>query len=669
MLNQHVKGIFKILKETSWLIVLLLFVHFYGLSAANVSLEQVKQMVLSFQNRQPKILNPNEFTIGSIEYQNLIDNKEGIYVVHLEPQGFVLVTNSTSLPPILAFSNSNPFVGLAVTKDLLRTIVKNWEKIVKRNSQWYKFNQEQWALSTVFQFPKTNVDTTYYFPTPIWGQGSTNGVYIFNYYTPNHWSAGCVATAMAEVLAYYRWPPVGTSSHCYTENDAGQLCADYASTYYDWPNTLFKYEGVPTTTAQRQAAGLLTLHTAISVNMDFSANGSTANVSNAPAAFHNYFRLSGHYKSSNTSGFWDEMINNMKDERPVILAIHRSDGLGHAVVVDGYSELNGLFHLNMGWNGNDNGWYDIAGTWNAGGYNSVDGASKGLIPNPMILSNVEQLSDTTFILRWRVSPKLKAQYFELQQARSSSGPWETLNSTIFDTLYVVQVPTIGNYYYRVRARRDDIWWDWSAVQKISLGGPRYLTFNVNMTYQTLAETDSVVLRGNLPPLQGSINSRALQDTAGTGIYSITLPFDIDYAGKQLLYRFAIARSNGTQLESFNRSYVIGYAQYQNLDTVYFDDYTFLEDSPTIAQKIGVLGNYPNPFNPCTTIFYSLSKAGHVRLEIYNVAGEKICLLIDELQTPGKHVLKFNGQNLAAGIYWYHLHVDQDSKVGKMVLLK
>ncbi len=651
-----------------WLIVTAL--GFSSALAKAVDRHQAAQMVQRFLQSESSFPKSGEFRLRELQKIGGQPGQDSLYLARLSPVGFVLLPADDRLSPILGYSFRNTFSGNEPLRALLaRRIRAEWQA-VNANPSLAMQNQSEWqADRTNVSLNKASGDSVYYFPTPVWGQGNANGVYVFNYYTPNHWSAGCVATAMAEVLAYYQWPIVGTNRHCYTENDAGQLCVDYSSAYYDWPNILFKYEGERTTSTQRRAAGLLTYHAAVSVNMDFSANGSTANVSNTPAAFHNYFRLSGHYKRVTDSGFWDELINNMKDHRPAILAIHRSDGLGHAIVADGYSERNQFFHLNMGWNGSDNGWYDISGTWNAGGYNAVDGASKGLLPNPMICSQVEQLADTVFVLRWRVSPKLRAQYFELQQAPSATGPWQTLNSAISDTFFTVHVSTIGNYYYRVRARQDNIWWDWSATQKIALGGPRYLTFNVNMNFQTLSLGDSVVLRGNIPPLQGSKNSPALHDTTGDGIYSITLPFDLDYVGQELLYRFAIAGANGTKMESFNRTYVIGYARYQNLDTVYFDDYTALRPDERLPGNLELLGNFPNPFNPETVIRYKLQQRTRVKLVISDLLGRTVRVLVDRVQNPGEHAVRFQAQNLSSGIYVYRLFAGSQVRTAKMLLLR
>ncbi|HIH18449.1 TPA: T9SS type A sorting domain-containing protein [Candidatus Micrarchaeota archaeon] len=82
-------------------------------------------------------------------------------------------------------------------------------------------------------------------------------------------------------------------------------------------------------------------------------------------------------------------------------------------------------------------------------------------------------------------------------------------------------------------------------------------------------------------------------------------------------------------------------------------------------------NYPNPFNPVTTIPFKLQKEAHVKIEVFNVAGEKVATLVDRTQMPGgEHKVQFDASRLPSGVYIYSLTVDgtsADSK--KMVLLK
>lgn len=80
-------------------------------------------------------------------------------------------------------------------------------------------------------------------------------------------------------------------------------------------------------------------------------------------------------------------------------------------------------------------------------------------------------------------------------------------------------------------------------------------------------------------------------------------------------------------------------------------------------------NFPNPFNPATTIRYSVPKAGMVSLKIYNVLGQEVATLINQRQVAGSYGVAFNASRLASGVYFYRLTAGSFSSVKKMLLLK
>ena len=80
-------------------------------------------------------------------------------------------------------------------------------------------------------------------------------------------------------------------------------------------------------------------------------------------------------------------------------------------------------------------------------------------------------------------------------------------------------------------------------------------------------------------------------------------------------------------------------------------------------------NYPNPFNPTTTIQYMLPNNGQVTLRVYNILGQLVRTLVNEVEPAGTHSVQFNGSNLASGVYMYRLESGSMSSVSRMVLLK
>lgn len=80
-------------------------------------------------------------------------------------------------------------------------------------------------------------------------------------------------------------------------------------------------------------------------------------------------------------------------------------------------------------------------------------------------------------------------------------------------------------------------------------------------------------------------------------------------------------------------------------------------------------NYPNPFNPVTTINYSLPAENLVRITIYNLLGEKVSQLVNEVKPAGFHSVEFNSTNFPSGLYLYKLETENFNSVKKMIILK
>ncbi len=80
-------------------------------------------------------------------------------------------------------------------------------------------------------------------------------------------------------------------------------------------------------------------------------------------------------------------------------------------------------------------------------------------------------------------------------------------------------------------------------------------------------------------------------------------------------------------------------------------------------------NYPNPFNPVTTISFTLQENTHVKLTVYDRLGREVRTLIDESKNAGTHTTEFNASGLPSGIYFYRIKTDSKTEVRKMILTK
>lgn len=89
----------------------------------------------------------------------------------------------------------------------------------------------------------------------------------------------------------------------------------------------------------------------------------------------------------------------------------------------------------------------------------------------------------------------------------------------------------------------------------------------------------------------------------------------------------------------------------------------------IAKEFKLYQNYPNPFNPSTNIEYTLPNAANVKIEVFNITGQKIKTLINRYENAGLHSVKFDAADLPSGIYFYRLISGQFENTKKMILLR
>ncbi len=100
----------------------------------------------------------------------------------------------------------------------------------------------------------------------------------------------------------------------------------------------------------------------------------------------------------------------------------------------------------------------------------------------------------------------------------------------------------------------------------------------------------------------------------------------------------------------------------------------MTDRVPLPEGFTLSQNYPNPFNPETVISYGLSEANHVKISIYNVIGQNVRTLVDELKPAGSYSVKWDGKNEAGnqvtnGVYFYRMEAGNFSSTRKLMLMK
>jgi hypothetical protein len=94
-----------------------------------------------------------------------------------------------------------------------------------------------------------------------------------------------------------------------------------------------------------------------------------------------------------------------------------------------------------------------------------------------------------------------------------------------------------------------------------------------------------------------------------------------------------------------------------------------KEQMTVPQLSALQQNYPNPFNPSTQIRYSVATSGHVSLKVFNVLGQEVASLVDEVQTAGSHEVRFDAAALPNGTYFCRMKSAGFEETQKMLLLK
>lgn len=293
------------------------------------------------------------------------------YVVKYDPTGFVVIAGEDRIEPVVVFSVKSGFRWDQPKLNFLRyflgkTMPEYWECLRAKEAEGVKVDvHPNWSYlrSELLQVKALN-EVSYEAPeqaifvllnTATWSQGDPyNERVVANNGNTAGIPTGCVATAMAIKMRFHEWPPTGSGSHSYTDNDGDvqySHSVNFGAQSYNW-------SAMPTgslTSANAHVANMM-YYCGVAVDMDYEAvGGSGAYVSNVEPAMDTYFRYHG--TVYRTSEHENRMIRSIKGELPVVIA-----GGGHACLCDGYRTTQSpYFHINAGWDGSCNGWYNLSG--------------------------------------------------------------------------------------------------------------------------------------------------------------------------------------------------------------------------------------------------------------------------------------------------------------------
>ncbi len=294
---------------------------------------------LSYNTRSESIINKLE----SKPHYNVYGNSES----------FVIVSRDDSFRPVLAYSDTK------YDPEKLPCGMEWWMERITNSMEQGKSA----VIISPIQIPAP-VD---FFCKAEWGQGAP-----YNLKCPtfdgNKAPTGCVATSMAQIMKYYNYPAQGKGSGYYQKGGSAGRVTEPTTSVYEWEKMLDKYKGVNNLSEeQSNAISTLLKEAGLASHMNYDETGSGAFETSAAYGFCNNFSYDSLAMRCYQRQFfedkeWMEMIySELSNKRPILyFGSTNSQGQnGHAFIFDGF-DSEGLIHVNWGWNGTGNGYYDIS---------------------------------------------------------------------------------------------------------------------------------------------------------------------------------------------------------------------------------------------------------------------------------------------------------------------
>jgi Peptidase C10 family/Spi protease inhibitor/Secretion system C-terminal sorting domain len=324
------------------------------------------------------------------------------YIVPLTDSGFVIISGSENITPVLAYScsgNVDSFSIPPAVQDQLHYYAQSaayYENVPTPVStsvaaSWRQLSEgDSLTAGISTSDKKTTIGPLL---QTAWNQAPYyNALCPLDSAQNKRTVTGCVATVMAQLMKYWQWPVIGIGSHGYSDGAYGNLYANFGTTKYFYatmPNSISYYN---TPIAQ------LMYHAGVGVNMQYGTGSSTSYVlsnrcpivNNAQYALINYFSFSKAmqyaYRSDFDNAGWISLLEQeISAGRPLVYD-GSNDTLGHSFIADGFDAANRI-HFNWGWGGSYNGYFNI---------DSLSPAGISLMKNHEVLYNI--FPDTSKVL-------------------------------------------------------------------------------------------------------------------------------------------------------------------------------------------------------------------------------------------------------------------------------
>ena len=410
---------------------------------------------------------------AGVELRTLSGDKARYYYIYNRGSnaGFVIIAGDDELTPYIGYATT----GQVLEEDMpeqLRAFLKACQERID------ELTSSVGLRSSLKPTPRTATEPAQI--APLLGNIQWNQSAPWNNQTPTdnqgkHMPVGCVATAYTQVMRYHQWPTQGEGTFSYTEERSNrQHSVDYGATTYDWAHMPERYNDPSSATSEEtQALSTLAYHAGVAVEMMYAPSGSGSYTPLVARALADHFRydkrVSFKSRSNYTQSSWEQMLRaELIAARPVVYS-GRGSGGGHAFVCDGY-DMEGLFHINWGWGGMSDGYFNLnylvpsdlgIGGGAGGGFSLGQGAVVGIKPDK---TGSSQRQESSLVTTWRFGMTFTEGTLD---ASAEYTVTLTTDATPYDgsvTYGVTKVGTTDTLYldqYARNARIDGLYQDFS----------------------------------------------------------------------------------------------------------------------------------------------------------------------------------------------------------------
>ena len=296
-----------------------------------------------------------------------------LYILNADGGGFVIVSGDDRTTPILGYSDKGEF-RMDNMPDNLRYWLESYVEQIKA--------LDNGATPVVRARTRSAQPAIEPMITTRWNQFEPYNLRC-PVYNNSRCPTGCVATALAQVMYYYKWPTTSTAIPKYTTGTNSILMPELPATSFRWDLMKENYKGNETDeSAEAVAELMLYVGQANEMNYEVGASGASIQTQSMIDYFGYSKNMQGLSARYYTTAEWDEIIyHELECGRPVLYSGH-SSSVGHQFICDGF-DGNGLFHINWGWGGSSDGFFVLSlanpKSKGAGGGSGSDGYSNGQV--------------------------------------------------------------------------------------------------------------------------------------------------------------------------------------------------------------------------------------------------------------------------------------------------